>query len=134
MSLVWAYMALLGFGATISPGIGMSGQLIAILPQAATELSHVPAYGLLTWLLTGSLHKRGWTARDGLIVAIAVALIFGLWMEIVQVFVPGRVVDMDDVLLNTVGIAMAACLILWRRVSVEHEAQSSGSSFCPDIR
>ena len=66
--------------------------------------------------------------------AIAVALIFGLWMEIVQVFVPGRVVDMDDVLLNTVGIAMAAGLILWRRVSVEHEAQSSGSSFCPDIR
>lgn len=105
---VLIYMGVLGFGAMISPGV-----LIALLPQWVTEMSHVPAYGLLTWLLSGVLQGYGWPQRSALFVAITTALVFGIWMEIVQGFIPGRIVDSGDVLMNGIGIGLAALLILW---------------------
>ena len=105
---VLIYMGVLGFGAMISPGV-----LIALLPQWVTEMSHVPAYGLLTWLLSSVLQGYGWPQRSALFVAITTALVFGIWMEIVQGFIPGRIVDSGDVLMNGIGIGLAALLILW---------------------
>ena len=111
---VLIYMGVLGFGAMISPGV-----LIALLPQWVTEMSHVPAYGLLTWLLSGVLQGYGWPQRSALFVAITTALVFGIWMEIVQGFIPGRIVDSGDVLMNSVGIGMATLLILWRSMAAD---------------
>lgn len=111
---VLIYMGALGFGAMISPGVGIFGGLIAMLPQWVTEMSHVPAYGLLTWLVAGVLQGYGWPQRRALFVAITTALVFGVWMEFLQGFVPGRIVDISDVVMNGIGIGMAALLILWR--------------------
>lgn len=105
------YMVLLGVGATIAPGVGVAGSLLATVPQAVTEYSHVPAYGLLTWLLTGSLYGRGWPERTALWVAAAAAMVFGVWMEILQGLVPGRVVELGDVAFNAIGIGLATLLI-----------------------
>jgi VanZ family protein len=116
---VLLYMGLLGFGAVISPGVGFFGRLLAMFPQPVTELSHAPAYGLLTWLLMSGLRGYGRPRRYALSVAMATASIFGILMEILQGFVPGRVVDSGDVLLNAVGIGMAALLILWRDMSAD---------------
>jgi VanZ family protein len=111
---VLIYMGVLGFGAMISPGVGIFGSLIPMFPQSVTEMSHLPAYGLLTWLLSGVLQGYGWPQRSALWVAIVIALVFGVGMEFLQGFVPGRVVDSGDVLMNSVGIGMATLLILWR--------------------
>lgn len=48
-------MVLRGCGAMISPGVGFFGGLTAMLPQAVTELSHAPGYGLLTWLFAAGM-------------------------------------------------------------------------------
>ena len=116
---VLIYMGVLGFAAMISPGVGIFGGLIAMLPQSVTEMSHVPAYGLLTWLLSRALQGYGWPRRDSLLFAIITPLIFGIWMELFQAFVPGRVVDSGDVLMNCLGIGMASCVILWRDISAD---------------
>lgn len=105
------YMVLLGFGAMITPGAGVAGSLLALVPQPLTEYSHVPAYGLLTWLLTSSLKERGWPKRTALEMGAIAAMVFGLWMEILQGFVPGRVVDIGDVASNAVGIGLASLLL-----------------------
>lgn len=118
-TLVLIYMGLLGFGAMISPGIGFSGEMIAMLPPPVVDFSHAPAYGLLTWLLTGGLAGRGWPRRYALLVATAGATVFGVWMEIFQGSVPGRVVDIGDVVVNSAGIGTAALLILWRALPVD---------------
>ena len=111
LTAVGVYMVLLGFGATITPGVGMAGSLLALFPQPVTEFSHVPAYGLLTWLLTSGLRQRGWPKPMALLVGISFPLVFGLWMEVLQAFVPGRVVDIGDVALNAMGISLAALFI-----------------------
>ena len=113
VSGVLLYMALLGFGAVITPGVGVAGSLLALLPQPVTEYSHAPAYGLLTWLLTSGLQGRGWPQPMALSTAVFAAMVFGLFMEILQAFVPGRVVDIGDVAFNAIGIGLAALLILW---------------------
>ena len=127
---VLIYMGLLGFGAVISPGVGFFGRLVAMLPQPVTELSHAPAYGLLTWLLTSGFRGYGWRRRSALLMAMAIALIFGIWMEILQGFIPGRVVDSGDIMVNAVGIGVAALLTLWRGMSAHSEIQFMRACSC----
>ena len=105
------YMVLLGVGATISPGVGVAGSLLATVPQPVTDYAHLPAYGLLTWLLARSMSERGWPERTALWVAAAAAMVFGVWMEILQGLVPERVVDIGDVAFNAIGIGLAALLL-----------------------
>lgn len=119
MGSVLIYMGLLGFGATTSPGVGILGRLIEMLPQPVTELSHAPAYGLLTWMLSGALQRYGWSQHYALFVAILTAFVFGIWMEIFQSFVPGRAMEGGDVLMNGIGIGTTALLILWREKSID---------------
>jgi hypothetical protein len=118
-ALVLFYMVLLGFGTTISPGVGFFGGIITMLPQWVTESSHVPAYGILTWLLASGFHRRGWPRSYALFAAGAGAMVFGLWMEIVQGSVPGRVVSLEDVIANGAGIGMAVVVILWNKMPVQ---------------
>jgi VanZ family protein len=106
------YMVLLAFGATITPGVGVGGSLLALLPQPVTEYSHAPAYALLTWLLTSSLRKRDWPQQTALWVSAVAAMVFGLWMEIFQGSIPGRAVEIGDVTSNAVGIGLSAVLIV----------------------
>ncbi len=113
LMLVLSYMMLLGGSALISPGVGFFGELIALLPNEMTELSHAPAYGLLTWLFATALHRRGWLFTHALFISMAAAGLFGLWMEMCQAFVPGRVVDSGDLIVNAIGISVAAFLTWW---------------------
>lgn len=114
---IFTFLGLLGFGATISPGVGFFGKLILMLPQWVTELSHIPAYGLLTWLLAVTLQQRGWSQSYSLLIAGAGATGFGIGMELCQLFVPGRVVSFSDVMMNSIGVATASVLILSQSLS-----------------
>jgi VanZ family protein len=105
------YMVLLAFGAIATPGVGIAGSMLAILPQPVTEYSHAPAYALLTWLLTGGFQNRGWSKQMALRLGVMAAMVFGVWMELLQGFVPGRTVDIQDVAFNAIGIGLAALVI-----------------------
>ena len=105
------YMVLLTVGALATPGAGIAGSLLAVFPQPVTEYSHAPAYALLTWLLTSGLQTRGWTKQTALQMSVLTAMVFGVGMEFLQGFVPGRTVDIHDVVFNALGIGAAALFI-----------------------
>jgi VanZ family protein len=104
-------MVLLAFGAMATPGVGIAGSMLAVFPQPVTEYSHAPAYALLTWLLASGLQNRGWSKPMALWLGVLAAMVFGVWMEILQGFVPGRTVDIRDVAFNAIGIGLAALVI-----------------------
>lgn len=116
-------MVILYVGAITVPGVGIIGQAITHLPGGLLEWSHAPMYGLLSWMLTRSLQERGWPRIYALIVAMAAALVFGIWTEVVQASIPGRTTSFDDLLLDGFGIATAAVLMLW--LGDSHTKQSS---------
>jgi hypothetical protein len=68
------YMVLLGFGSLITPGVGISGRLLELVPCPLSQFSHAPAYGLLTWLLASGLRGREWPQHVALCVAMPAAL------------------------------------------------------------
>jgi len=105
------YMVLLAFGAMATPGVGIAGSMLAVVPQPVTDYSHAPAYALLTWLLASSLRNRGWSKQMALWLGVMAAMVFGVWMESLQAFVTGRTVDIHDVAFNAIGIGLAALVI-----------------------
>jgi hypothetical protein len=119
LTVALLYMVLLGFGTVISPGVGLSGYLITVLPESTMNCLHIPAYGLLTWLLTNGLRGRAWPHHFAVSVGGSAAFVFGVWMEIAQAFVPGRVVDVGDLWANAMGIGTAVILVGWRLVPVD---------------
>jgi VanZ family protein len=113
------YMVLLGFGSLITPGVGISGRLLELFPRPLSEFSHLPAYALLTWLLAIGLRGREWPRTVALWVGAQAALVFGIWMEVFQGFVPGRVVDIGDVLMNAIGIGVTSLMIGLRVLPID---------------
>lgn len=111
LTAILTFMGILGLGAMLTPGEGFFGGLIIMLPQWVTELSHIPAYGLLTWLLAVVLQQYGWSHPSALLVAVAGATCFGITMELCQTFAPGRVVSLSDVMLNSIGVVTASVVI-----------------------
>ena len=105
------YMVLLTLGAVVTPGAGIGGSLLAAVPQPVPDYSHAPAYALLTWLLARGLRSRGWSKPMALQTSVVAAMVFGVAMEFLQRFVPGRTLDIYDVAFNAIGIAAAAFLI-----------------------
>ena len=105
------YMVLLALGAMATPGVGIAGSMLAAVPQPVTEYSHAPAYALLTWLLASGLRNRGCSTQMALWLGVTTAMVFGIWMELLQQFVPGRTVDIRDVAFNAIGIGLAALVI-----------------------
>ncbi len=105
------YLMLLIFGALATPGAGIAGSLLAVFPQPVADYSHAPAYALLTWLLTSGLETRGWSRESALQTSVVAAMVFGVGMEFLQAYVPGRTVDIHDVAFNAIGISAAAFMI-----------------------
>ena len=70
---------------------------------AAVEHFHFVQYGFITWLFYRAWRKRGDAAS--FVLPVAAAFVFGIAEEWWQWFLPGRVGELADVLLNTVAIA-----------------------------
>jgi hypothetical protein len=109
---VLGYIGLLYFGATIVPGVGLSGHLMVQVPVSLLEWAHAPGYGVLAVLFTLGLQRRAWPLAYALPVAAAAALVFGLWTEVFQGSVQGRGTSVDDLVTDAVGIGLAAILML----------------------
>jgi hypothetical protein len=109
---VLGYIGLLYFGATIVPGVGLSGYLIGLVPWILFDWAHAPGYGILALLLTLGLQRRAWPLAYALPVAAAAAFVFGLWTEVFQGSVQGRQLSVDDLVTDAIGIGLAVIMIL----------------------
>ncbi|MBZ0073042.1 MAG: VanZ family protein [Thiohalobacteraceae bacterium] len=79
------------------------------------KLVHLVAYGLLGALLLGALPLRtGGYSRGQMLLAAALATLYGISDEWHQFFVPGRTMDGLDVLADAIGALLGAWLL--RRV------------------
>ncbi len=123
------YMILLVVLATASPGVGGLGWLLLSFPEPLLDYLHVPAYGLLAWLGVAGLLRRGWSLFPALTVASLSTLVFGLWTETLQVSVPGRGLELQDVILDGMGIVAADMVALTRSVRLRLATRRSSQSF-----
>ena len=76
------------------------------------KLLHALAFGLLGFLVLGGLRpgKDGYS-RGQLLLAIAIAGIYGVLDEVHQRFVPGRMPDVLDVMADLVGAVLGVYLL-----------------------
>lgn len=70
--------------------------------------AHVISYFVLGLLLYAALYDRGWTIKRTLLAAIIIASLYAVTDEIHQNFVPGRSMQLTDVLIDTSGAAFGA--------------------------
>jgi VanZ family protein len=75
------------------------------------KLGHVTGYAMLTALWWWALRP---VTRRALPIAICIALAYACTDELHQTFVHGRTGTPVDVLIDSIGMAIAALLILWR--------------------
>ncbi|HJR77172.1 MAG TPA: VanZ family protein [Nitrospiraceae bacterium] len=113
-----AYVGILGILAVASPGHGLLGAMLLVLPTLVLDWLHAPAYGLLAWLGITRFQRRGWPQPLAVAAGASFALIFGIWTETLQFSVPGRGLEIQDVLTDVVGIAMASLMVFWQSVAI----------------
>jgi VanZ family protein len=107
--LVVAHMALI-FTASASSDPGLPGNV-------SDKLVHLAAYGVLAALVLNALASGtldGYTVPRALL-AIAIAVLYGVSDELHQSFVPGRTPDARDVLADAAGAVIAAAVLLGLR-------------------
>jgi hypothetical protein len=112
------YIGILSMLATASPGSGLLGQILLLLPSHVLDWLHAPAYGLLAWLGITRLQRRGWPHLLALAAGSLFALVFGLWTETLQLSVPGRGLEIKDLVTDGLGVAMVGITIVRRSMSV----------------
>ena len=106
------YVLVLAAVSLLPSGAGpLSGWDTAISPDLQ-NLLHVPAYGVLVWLVSRAMGLR--RLRHVALAAIACAAFGGL-LECAQAAVPGRFGSVEDTLLNLSGAAAAVPLVLAAR-------------------
>ena len=104
---ILGYLGLLSLLATASPGHGLLGWVLLLLPSQVLDCLHVPAYGLLAWIGITALQRRGWPLPSAVAAASFFALAFGLWTETLQLSVPGRGLEFKDLISDGIGIGAA---------------------------
>ena len=113
-----AYMLLLSLLAIVTPGLGLSGSLLTVVPDAWRDFAHAPAYGLLAYLVIWGLHRSGWSLPSSLLTGLSVPLLFGLYTELLQHQVPGRAASAQDVLADLLGAVIAGSIVLFQTAAL----------------
>ncbi|MBI5232109.1 MAG: VanZ family protein [Coriobacteriales bacterium] len=117
-----AWIAVLCWAAII---FFMSSKPGSQIPGRFGAVAHVVEYAVLAGLLVVALAGR---ARPGAVVALAVlaASVYGITDEIHQAFVPGRVSDVADWGLDTLGAVLGSILAIWAlRLRLGRDARSA---------
>lgn len=116
---VWRF-GLIAAAAVIAVGFTMrTGSSVPAV--AAVEHFHFVQYGVITWLFYRAWRSRGDLAS--LVLPATAAFVFGVAEEWWQWFLPARVGELQDVLLNTVAITCG----LMVSVALEPLARKQGS-------
>jgi len=99
---------LLIFTVSSIPDNGNAPDIIRIAPPIIKNLAHILLYAGLTILFSELVQRMGVSWRRAIVIAAASALLYGITDEWHQSFVPGRLASVTDVLLDGVGISLAA--------------------------
>jgi VanZ family protein len=95
------------------PGEKMVPLRDVFVVNKVTNVLHVPAFTVLfiLWFeaLDGLLSNR----RKRYLYAFAVTIIFGVFLEFFQIFVPGRYPSLSDILLNIFGAGLGIVITRW---------------------
>lgn len=84
------------------------------------KLLHGLAYAVLGALLFSGFRNTGCTPRRALLLAVAVASLYGATDEFHQAFVPGRSPDPLDWVADTLGAALGASAALAATLALRH--------------
>ena len=90
------------------PDNGDGAYLMGLVPPTIQNLFHVPVYGLLALLCIFTLKGHGFSTPRSIFLAILLSATYGVVMEIVQIFIPGRFASVTDFFLNLTGILLFA--------------------------
>ena len=114
VNVVLGYVGLLLIAGLTTPGVGLVGELIAGVGSELMSWLHVPAFALLCWMIAEEFRRRDWPPLYAWTVAVGGTLVFGLWLEVLQGRVEGRVTAWEDLAVDALGIALAAGLATWK--------------------
>lgn len=88
------------------------------LPPTLQNALHVPAYAALVWAWWWGLEDWIEASAIRFVIGFMIALVFGIFDEWHQSFVPGRYASLTDVVLNIAGalagIALTALVVRYR--------------------
>jgi len=94
----------------LSGTAAMYAFLIVVLAETAVERAHLIEYGLLGFLVLRAMEGRHDKVRLHLF-TVVVVLVIGFVDEVIQGFLPGRIYDPKDVLINTVSGVLGLCMV-----------------------
>ena len=86
-----------------------------VTAEVTHNLCHVPAYGILFYLLLHCFANFGWKTK---FYAFLIASSFGTFNEFLQSFVPSRQASFSDMLLNATGAIITWLLINKRIIKI----------------
>jgi hypothetical protein len=130
MGTIILYTGVLLVAGLTPPGQGFLGKVIAGLGSDLLSWLHVPAFAALCWLTAEQFRRRAWPLPYAWGAGGGCAFVFGLWLEVLQGSVEGRVTTSEDLFIDMAGIALAcaaaACrsLILRQADRAPHRAQT----------
>lgn len=106
--ILLGYMAVLLFlSAVPGPGgIEDQGNLLALVSPRLQNFLHMPAYGVLALLWIAVLRRQRIPPPWPYGLALLLAAGYGVVLELVQLWVPGRYPSVTDGLLDIVGILL----------------------------
>ena len=83
-------------------------QLVEITPFSGFDkLAHVGEYAILSWLLSRALRRASPFGQHAALIAVLFATLYGISDEFHQSFVPGRSVELLDVVCDAGGAILA---------------------------
>jgi VanZ family protein len=95
--------------------VGASLPSSSIPGEVSDSTLHVWGYAGFTAILVRAFARGRWSSVSATHVAVSafIAMMYGFAMEVYQLFVPGRVFDLRDVLADAVGASGAGALVFW---------------------
>ena len=88
-------------------------EAVQIVPQQ-DKLYHFVEYLVLAALIVLALSRTGrWVPVERFLLTVSLSALYGLLLEAMQAFVPGRTASALDAVANTLGAVVGAALLLW---------------------
>jgi VanZ family protein len=93
-------------------------KLIDRINSSTREYMHGVMFFLLGLLAQNAVTKSGFKGMKAIAIALAICVTYGLTDEIHQLLVPGRALQLSDLVLDTIGsmIGLAAVWFVYNRV------------------